>query len=66
MPTIIEAITELKNWAWEGAAYPLEDLARKIKTIEQVVLTKNIVSIPIESRFLLSLLSLLKALFLLI
>ena len=51
MPTIIEAITELKNWAWEGAAYPLEDLARKIKTIEQVVPTKNIVSIPIKFVF---------------
>ena len=23
--TIIEATTELKNWAWEGAAHPMED-----------------------------------------
>ena len=22
---IIEATTELKNWAWEGAAHPMED-----------------------------------------
>ena len=61
MPTIIEAITELKNWAWKGAAHPMEDsmkkiktvksvtLAKKIKTVEPVTPAKNIVSVPIES-----------------
>ena len=59
--TIIEAITKLKNWAWEGATYPMEDSVRKtktiepiipikkIKTIEPVTPAKNIVSIPTES-----------------
>ena len=58
---IIKAITESKNWAWEGAAHPMEDfvkkikivklitLTKKIKTIKLVILAKNIVSIPIES-----------------
>ena len=57
----MEATTELKNWAWEGAAHPMEDsvkkiktvksvtFAKKIKTIEPVTPTKNIISIPIES-----------------
>ena len=61
LPTIIEAITELKNWAWEGATHPMEDSMKKIKTIEPItptkkikivepiLLAKNIVSIPIES-----------------
>ena len=60
-PAIIEATTKLKNWAWEGAAHPIEDsvskikivksvtFAKKIKTIEPVTPAKNIVSIPIES-----------------
>ena len=60
-PAIIEAITKLKNWAWEGAAHPMEDSAMKIKTVEPITstkkiktvkpitLAKNIVSIPIES-----------------
>ena len=58
---IVEATTELKNWALEGAAHPLDDFAmkiktiepttpiKKIKTIELVTPTDNIVSIPIES-----------------
>ena len=46
---IIEATTELKNWAWEGAAHPMEDFVKKIKTIEPVTPAKNIVSIPIKS-----------------
>ena len=46
---IVEATTELKNWAWEGAAHPMEDSVKKIKTIEPVTPTKNIVSIPIKS-----------------
>ena len=62
-PTIVEAKTELNNWAWEGAAHPMEDYVRKIKTIksvtfvkkiktaEPVTLAKNIVSIPIKSIF---------------
>ena len=62
-PAIIEAITKLKNWAWEGAAHPMEDSAMKIKTVEPITstkkiktvkpitLAKNIVSIPIESVF---------------
>ena len=60
-PTIVKATTKLKNWAWEGAAHPMEDssmkikivkpitLIKKIKTIEPVTSAKNIVSIPIES-----------------
>ena len=55
------ATTELKNWAWEGAAHPIEDSVRKIKTIKLVTFSKkvktakpvtpakDIVSIPIES-----------------
>ena len=58
---IIEATTELKNKAWEGAAHPMEDsvkkiktvklvtLAKKIKTVEPVTPAKNIVFVPIES-----------------
>ena len=57
----MEATTELKNWAWEGAAHPTEDFVRKIKTVKSVTFgkkiktaepvtpAKNIVSIPIES-----------------
>ena len=57
----MEAMTELKNWAWEGATHPMEDSVKKIKTVklvtfakriktaEPVTPTKNIVSIPIES-----------------
>ena len=60
-PAIVEATTELKNWAWEGAAHPMEDsvkkikivksitLTKKIKTIEPVTPAKNIVFVPIES-----------------
>ena len=62
-PAIIKAITKVKNWAWEGAAHPMEDSAMKIKTVEPITstkkiktvkpitLAKNIVSIPIESVF---------------
>ena len=35
-PAIVEATTELKNWAWERAAHPMEDSVRKIKTIKLV------------------------------
>ena len=60
-PAIVEAMTELKNWAWEGVAHPMEDSMKKIKTVKSVTFpkkiktaelvtpTKNIVSIPIES-----------------
>ena len=60
-PAIVEATTELKNWAWKGATHPMEDsgkkikivksitLAKKIKTIEPVTPAKNIVFVPIES-----------------
>ncbi|KAL0001336.1 hypothetical protein SO802_015117 [Lithocarpus litseifolius] len=60
-PSIIEATTELKNWAWEGAAHPMENslkkiktvkpitLAKKVKTIEPVTPAQNIVFVPIES-----------------
>ena len=59
-PAIVEATTKLKNWASEGAAHPIEDFVRKIKTVnsvtfakrikttEPVTLAKNIVSVPIE------------------
>ena len=61
--TIVEATTKLKNWAWNGAAHPMEDSVRKIKTIksvtfakkieigEPVTLAKNIVSVPIKFIF---------------
>ena len=48
-PAIVEATTELKNWAWEGVAHPIEDSVKKIKIVELITPTKNIVSIPIES-----------------
>ena len=48
-PAIVEATTELKNWAWEGVAHPIEDSVKKIKTVEPITPTKNIVSIPIKS-----------------
>ena len=62
-PAIMEAITELKNWAWEGVVNLMEDSVRKIKTIKSVTfakkietvklvtLAKNVVSVPIESIF---------------
>ena len=62
-PTIVEVTTELKNWAWEGAAHPTEysvrkiktvklvTFAKKIKTTELVTLAKKIVSVPIKSIF---------------
>ena len=45
---IVKAITELKNWEWEGATYLMEDSLKKIKTIEPFSPAKNIISIPIE------------------
>ena len=57
----MEAITELKNWVWEGATHHMEDSVRKIKTVKSVTFTKkikttklvtptkSIVSIPIKS-----------------
>ena len=57
---IIETTIELKNWAWEGVAHPMEDsmwkikivkpvtLVKKIKILELVTLAKNIVFIPIK------------------
>ena len=48
-PTIVEAITELKNWEWEGAVHLMEDFVKKIKTIEPITLAKDIVFIPIKS-----------------
>ena len=47
--TIVEATTKLKNWAWEGAAHPMENSLEKIKTIEPLTPAKNIISISIES-----------------
>ena len=47
--TIVETVTELKNWAWERAAHPMEDFLEKIKTVEPLTPTKNIISIPIKS-----------------
>ena len=46
---IVKATTKLKDWAREGVTYPMEDLLEKIKTIEALTPTKNIISIPIES-----------------
>ena len=57
----MEATTELKNWAWEGAAHLMEDSVRKIKTVKSVIFAKkiktvesitpakNIVFVPTES-----------------
>jgi len=45
--TIVKATTELKNWAWEGVAHPMEDSLEKIKTIEPFTPAKNIISILI-------------------
>ena len=59
----MQAMTELKNWAWEGATHPMEDFVRKIKTVksitfakkiktaEPVTPAKNIVYDPIKSIF---------------
>ena len=59
----MEATTEWKSWAWEGAAHPMEDSVRNIKSIKSVTFAKkikiaklvtpakNIVSILIESIF---------------
>jgi len=49
LATIVEAMTELKNWAWEGATHPKEDLLEKFKITEPFTPIKNIVSISIES-----------------
>ena len=58
---IVEAKTELKSWAWEVAAHPMEDSVRKIRTIKSVTFakkikaadpitpTKKVVYVPIES-----------------
>ena len=46
---IIEAITKLKNQAWEGATHPIEDSLEEIKTVEPITPAKDIVSILIES-----------------
>ena len=48
---IIEATIEVKNWAWEGAAHPMEDPLEKTKTTKPFTPTKSIISIPIESFF---------------
>ena len=34
---IIEATIELKNWAWEGAAHPMKDFVKKIKTVKSLL-----------------------------
>ena len=58
---IVEATTELKNWAWEGVAHPMEDSVKKIKTAKSIAFAKKIktakpvtpakiiVFVPIES-----------------
>ena len=46
---IVEATTELKNWAWKGATHPMEDPLEKIKITEPFTPAKSIVSTPIES-----------------
>ena len=38
----METTTKLKNWAWEGAAHPIEDSIRKIKTVKSVSFAKKI------------------------
>ena len=44
-PTIVEATTELKNQAWEGATHTMEDSMKKIKTVKSVTLAKKIKTI---------------------
>ena len=41
-PAIVEATTELKNWAWEGATHPIKESMRKIKTIKSITFSKKI------------------------
>ena len=41
-PALAEATTKLKNWAWEGAAHPIEDFMRKIKIVKSVTFAKKI------------------------
>ena len=36
-PAIVETIIELKNWAWEGAAHPMKDFVKKIKTVKSLL-----------------------------
>ena len=36
-PAIVETTIELKNWAWEGAAHPMKDFVKKIKTVESLL-----------------------------
>ena len=57
---IVEATTELKNWAGEGVVLPVEEsvrkiksatFAKKIKTAELVTPTRNVVFVLIESIF---------------
>ena len=40
--TIVQATTELKNWAWEGATHLMEDSVRKIKIVKLVTFAKKI------------------------
>ena len=54
----VEVTTKLKNWAWEGAAHPMEDSMEKIKNVKPITLAKKSVSILL-SLFLLVLLFLL-------
>ena len=42
---IVEATIELKNWAWEGAAHPMDDFTMKIKTVEPTTPIKKIKTI---------------------
>ena len=44
---IVEAITELKNWVWEGAAHPMEDSVEKIKTVEPITPAKKIKTVEL-------------------
>ena len=41
-PVIIKVTTELKNWAWEGVAHPMEDSVKKIKIVKPITPTKKI------------------------
>ncbi|KAK9991482.1 hypothetical protein SO802_026467 [Lithocarpus litseifolius] len=50
LPAIVEATIELKNWAWEGVAHPMEDSMKKIKTVKSVTLAKKIKTKSMKGR----------------
>ena len=48
---ITKATTKLKNWAWKGAAHPMEHPLEKTNTTKPFTPTKSIISIPYRIGF---------------